>query len=768
MSALITLNSHEAVASYVEHVLAQHPELKKFARQRQYEALQELLETIFDRYHRESFVIQKAILDKGIDKDIQEELIKDEAPFKIEDIFHCLATLYLHRRMTKESLAGVMKYRFTEPEDLEDFFDYMEYKEFLDVSGIMYINSPVISLTIAEQQELDMFQSNIPMVCKPRKVRLNDKFQKNGYLKIIKSIWSKEADPHNEYVPSDFLDMQNAVKYRINYHVWKAVYQNMPELTKPKRGISKKTGELMTDDEYQKSIDMAELHHWRKDFILTLFEELGIEYIYILNMFDYRLRNYPIAYLFNPQGTDADKCLFGLAPQEITEAGIKWLAISIANCFNCEYQGLDLDKHTFEVRYQWYLETMIPLLEEESLDVFKAKLKIMTLSTELKVESKGCFYAQMHNMWHIIHRNAQVWVITHFDATCSGYQIQAILAGDVEMARLVNLIDPDSRYDMYTVVYLEVLPKLKAAGLDIDLSRYEFKKFCMIPAVYNSVRSIKEMFARALGLPVPKDNFEVLAASLKDERVIAGFNIVNEAMHKYKMWELNRSFPDYWNPLTTSYHFFAPDGAKIYKINKVVEPYSATITGTPVTLKFIEEGTIEYSLELGPNLTHANDGFIARDLARRLKLSKKKKFIKLLMKKKSIWTYTEDAKGSRALMTHLMQIGKDMEYYSARILTELNQHNVDLVPEEIIVGLLKEIPDIYCDVSEIHDSFGVCPNYVEDLMQQYKYSLARLCDSRYLAHVIECLQDTPHGTVHMTKPNRFFKEAILNSKYPLC
>ena len=766
MSALVNIENHADVVSYVEHVLKLHPEWVELARKKKFEELQRELELHFSKFNRVNYTMECLFKETELTTLIRNELIAQDAVgvFEEDDIHYALTHLYLHRRLGKEALAGLIKHRFNNPVDLEQFCEFLEDLNFVDVSGDVYISCPFVNLTIAQQQALDLFQSNIPMICKPKKVKVTPEFQKNGYITIIQSVWSKKADPHAEYVPTDFLDMQNAIKYKINYHVWEAIYQDSPQLSHPERGLNSK-GEPKTDDEWQEAKDAADRHHWRKDFILTLFRFLDIQYIYVLNMFDYRLRNYPVAYLFNPQGTDADKCLFALEPEEINASGVYWLSISIANCFNCEYEGLDLDKHIYPIRFEWFKENMLPLLEEKSLDVFKAKLKQLAL----KADAKGCFYAQMHNYWHILHRGAKVWCICHFDATASGYQMQSIFAGDFDMATLVNLIDPESRIDLYTVIWERVEPILKKAGFKFKhkLKRNDFKKYCLIPAVYNSVKSIKEMLTRALGLPMP--NFE--NGETWDEQVIEGFELINQIMSQYKMWTLNRSFPDYWDSATTRYHFYAPDGAKIFKIKKVQDEYSIYIKGQEYTLKEMKEGPVEYSLELGPNLTHAFDGFVARDIARRMKLSKKKKFIKLLLKRKDLWTRTEDSKGSRKIMGHLANISRQMEYRSARILTELNQHNIDMVSQEIIEELLNEIPDCYASVSEIHDSFGVLPNYAEELMRQYRFILARLCDSRYLAHVIECLQGmegAEHGVVYVAKPSEAFKQAILDSKYALC
>ena len=87
-------------------------------------------------------------------------------------------------------------------------------------------------------------------------------------------------------------------------------------------------------------------------------------------------------------------------------------------------------------------------------------------------------------------------------------------------------------------------------------------------------------------------------------------------------------------------------------------------------------------------------------------------------------------------MKNLLKLGKVFNFYSMRILKEITPANIDLVPHEVFMKLLSELPENPCQVSEIHDSFGVHPNHVSALVGQYKMILRDLALSNYLPMVM--------------------------------
>lgn len=712
--------------SFVKQVLDSHPELSEMAKKKDLKSLQQWLEVNFSKQEKLHYVVKTLFNDESLNQ-IYEQVC-DSVDIDFNKVKKAIAHLALHRRLTRETFFNLMKDYFNTPDELCKFFKGMEETEFVEMQGTMYVVPERFTLTQDQENYLDLFQSNPPMVYFPKKV----KGTRNGYLNLNRGIFTKKATKHKD-VPRDFLDLQNRIPYQINYILWDQWLKYHPEI--PQR-------EPEDDDgSYDKKVGEALRLHFKKAFTIELYRRLGIQTIYILTQYDYRGRNYAISYLFNPQGTDADKALLSFNSLPITEEGIYWLKISIANCFNCIYQGKSLDKHTFEIREQWFELNLESLFQLKPSEFFEKLNKLA-----LEAESPACFWSQMHNLYYI--KEAQLygktpkcWVITHWDATASGYQLQSIFAKDWDMARLTNVVPNKSheRKDLYTDLYNQLI----AMGIPQKYSRNEIKKKCFVPAVYNSINSIKECFD-------------------KEEEI----DIFYKVMSKFSMWRLNRGFPGLWNPSWLEYSFTLPDGFKAYK--KMISIHSEVIDyeGNEVALHFKENIPQERSLELGPNMTHACDGLVARELARRMNWNPKwKVWIYLLRQNKDLWTYEEDA--SRKLMEELIALGKRFNFWSVRILKEITSSNIDLIPEEIFTRLYNELPETPTSVSEIHDSFGVHPNKAVELMKQYRLILKDLSQSRYLEEVIGELLGQEPGYFESEVDTKFV-EAIQNSEYALC
>lgn len=716
----------------VDVIINKYPKLINWASKRQFKKVQIFLEKNLSKMTKIDWVIAYHETNKAMMNAVAQVCEASELDLHLTKV--ALAMLALSRRMTVDTMANTLKGRFNNSDELFDFMQKIEDAGLVNKERGMYITNECFALNPEAEIELDCFQSNPCVVCKPNKARIRKSGKtENGYKAIHRSLWTKKADQHDE-IPLDFINLQNANVYTINFSAWDEYIFWHPYV--PERADND------SDAVWESKLKDAFRTHFKKTFIIELFRKLGVDQINILTQFDYRGRNYPIAYLFNTQGTDPDKALLGFRPRPISAMGIRWLAISIANCMNVKYHGKDIDKHVYDMRLKWYQEVFEPLL---SLPFEEFKAKLWDLGEE--ADSACCFYVQAQNMWYIQEairkgKTPVCWVITHWDATASGYQFQSIFAGDWEMARLTNLVLSDSkeRMDVYSVLY----DRLIASGIPSSYSRNKIKKGCFIPAVYNSTLSIKECF--------PDEEHQ---------------KIFNKLMDTFDMWQLNRSFPSLWNPETTEYSFYLPDGFKVFKVNKVKVAHNVTFQDRDVTLTFQVPGTLPFSLELGPNLTHACDGFVARELARRLNFSKRmKKWIIALYNDESRWTRKEDAKGSRALMEHLLQLAENFQFYSFRIFKEITPANIDLVPDHVIDKLM-ELPACTCEVCEIHDSFGVHPDHVSALVGQYKMILHDLALSRYYPAIKDYLEGNAEGTTYSV-PHKALAEAIMKSIYPLC
>lgn len=736
--------------SMVERVLANNPQLVEMAKSKDLKGVQLFLEENFSKEEKEHWVIRNLfesneVLMNGF-KAVCEP---NELDQKL--VMRLCAKMTLHRRCSVEALANEIQAWFESPKEISDFLEKAESLKFIQrIDGMYIVNkNTAMQLTKEQEEELDLIQSNPPMVCKPNKIfKAKNGLYRNGYLKIKKGVFTRKADPHDQ-VPLDFLRSQNYMKYRLDYLTWSLYLKDHPYI--PGREPNE------DDSSYDKKVKAALRHHFKLMFYMELYNRLGIEDIYILTMLDYRGRNYPICSLFNPQGTDWDKALFCVAPSEISTDGIRWLKISIANCCNVKFNGKDLDKNTYEDRIKWFDREMIPVMNQE----YEEAVSSLNAMAE-KAESSACFFKQALNMW-FIHNvkeggKPMCYCITHFDATASGYQLQAIFANDWEMARLTNLV-PNSkreRVDLYTNLY----DRLIARGLPNTYTRTEVKKKCFIPAVYNSINSIAELF-------VNEQHQEIF----------------QEVMMEFAMWRMNRSFPklweDLWNLKVTEYSWDMPDGMMVYKKirpkKRKDEQYCKdyvyvpwVINGIEIMFTHIPNKAIRYSLELGPNITHSCDGFVARELVRRLGFSqRKRKWIANLLNSPWTWTQEEDKQGSRAKMERILQCSQDCQFNSMAILTELTPANADLVPLDVAQELIESLPDVCCNISEIHDSFGVHPNYVSALVGQYKIILRDLAKSRFLQNTAESIMHTPKGSVPY-EIDQEFVDAIMKGIYPLC
>ena len=730
----------------VEEVLANNPELLVWAAKKDYKSIQFFLEENFSKEEKTDWVIRNLFEENEGAKEVIESVCADSGlDLKITKKF--LALMALHRRVNVNSMANMLKHNFETPSELQEFLEKALECEFmsLDESRKQYVVSEMSFLQLTSDQEnhLDCLQSRPPMICSPNKIRkLKNGNHANGYLKIKSTCFTKRADVHPD-IPVQWLNKFNHTKYRLNYKWWMRHGINNPHI--PEREVGE------GDSDYNKKITQAIRVHMKKCFYMELYFKLGIKNIWILKEFDYRGRVYTISTLFNPQGTDADKAILCLEPEEITMQGLFWLKISIANCMNSKYKDKDLDKHEYGTRLEWFNEVMNPIMELNSTE-FYSKLDEMAK----EAESPCCFFSQVQNFKHIYDAmkrggKPMCWSICHFDATASGYQIQAILARDMGMAKLTNLIG-NTRNDVYTSIYEGLILK----GLPSTYTRNQLKKGCLIPTIYGSVLAVQETFP--------------LEAHQK---------IFHEYMDQFPMWKLNMNFPNLWDKQAKTYSWDMPDGFKVHHVirpkkrkgqkNKDIVYIQWIISGITVELEFIEDKPLNFSLEFGPNMTHAADGLFVREIDRRMNFGPEQvDWVCYLMTHKELWKPEEDKTGSRARMEYILKCREKTQFDSMAILTEMTPHNVDLIPQEVAAKLIKSLPNVQGSITAIHDSFGVHPNNASALVGQYKYLLCELLRSRYLSSVVEDFTRVETGTYEEDPYEESFCDAIMNSIYPLC
>ena len=167
----------------------------------------------------------------------------------------------------------------------------------------------------------------------------------------------------------------------------------------------------------------------------------NVDKFYIPWSFDYRGRAYPIPALLTPQCTDFGKSLLKFADQAfLTPDAEDWLAFQVATTYG-------LDKSTMQERIEW-VKNNTTLISSVALD------PIGNLSEWEVADEPWQFLAACEEYYHCILKCDRHFtsLAVAVDATCSGLQILAGLAGDKSTAKLVNVIPSDKPQDAYAVV----------------------------------------------------------------------------------------------------------------------------------------------------------------------------------------------------------------------------------------------------------------------------------------------------------------------------
>lgn len=700
------------------------------------EFIQDTLETEFLKREKISYLLNT---ERG--KQVQEYVksLPDALPEEIGTVCKCWAYMRLHLQISPSQMVGWLNDKFDSPEELQAFLAKWNGRIWKTNkwSSMFLTKDPI---TKEESEDLDLFQSSLPMVCPPRKVRWG---QPSAYR--IRKIdgWTKKASVRHREMPYEALNIQNRTPYGINYPVWEH-FKYWVVLPKREEGEN--------DGRYTERCKSKLREHWRNAFLYEFFWQLGIDTIWVVNINDHRARNYSSQGGFvKLQGQDLDKSIPTLPPEVLTERGKYWLSISIANCYNCEYEGKDLDKHVFSKRFEWYEKVMQPLMLLER-EEFNTKLDEMLSGAE----NPCCFWAQAQNMYEAEQaikqgKKPMVWVITQWDATCSGYQFQALMTRDMNTAKLVNIHQEEERYDLYT----ERAKEFVAAGCTLPYKRTQYKKKILLPFMYGGLGWRDE---------------------LENQGEAHNAAIIVGVMQKYKAIEAVTFMGRLDKYIGDSYSCWLPDGTLVAKRFNHTVTISVNCLGREAKVAIQcdgrginpETGRRKGSKEYLTVAVHSCDGFVLRELLYRSGMTKDElSRIKAAIEhpdmnsvgpNRDTWEFYK----LKALMSRF-------QLYSHRFLYILNKRNSWLYsPEdmEIVKAMLAECKETY-DISCIHDSFGVIPNHVDDLMQNYREVMANIATSRWLPEVVSQLTKGQASYKYEECPAQLYNN-ILNSKYMLC
>lgn len=208
-----------------------------------------------------------------------------------------------------------------------------------------------------------------------------------------------------------------------------------------------------------------------------------VERFYLPASYDYRGRCYFIPAFLTPHDTDFGKSLLKFAePAFMTEEAEQWLAFQVATTYG-------LDKATMAERQEWVANNH-ELIHRVASD------PLGNISEWEGASEPFQFLAACEEFNACVIDCTRDWTSlpVAVDATCSGIQILAGLAGDKSAAALVNVIPSDQPQDAYRVVAEAAKPKLpqKLAAM---LDRKVVKRTVMtIP--YNATKHSNRAYIR--------------------------------------------------------------------------------------------------------------------------------------------------------------------------------------------------------------------------------------------------------------------------------
>lgn len=297
----------------------------------------------------------------------------------------------------------------------------------------------------------------------------------------------------------------------------------------------------------------------KKKFLRVIDEYLGQPFHFVWR-YDSRGRSYCSGYDLSLQTNEYGKALISLHNKEYI-TNFDNLFIAIAN-----HAGKD--KLTWDERIAWAEDTVVDDIEWDQ--PMLGRKAIRAYQDAVKGVPSG--------------------YVMSLDATASGIQIMAVLSGCKETAKMVNCIDPTIRYDLYSEVSDRVNAKLTKA-----IPRKIIKQ-CVMTRFYNSVATPK---------------------ALLSEEALEVFNTVMTGMLPGAE-DVMETINACWNPDANHHTFTMPDGHTVYI--PVVESTSVTYMdpelGDIPLRYYVQKGSENYR-SLAPNICHAVDGYIAREMIRR-------------------------------------------------------------------------------------------------------------------------------------------------------
>lgn len=154
------------------------------------------------------------------------------------------------------------------------------------------------------------------------------------------------------------------------------------------------------------------------------------------HMYDFRGRMYPIPMALQPQGQDLARGILTFAEGKPVDGAEGWVAVQVANTWGH-------DKVSYEERLQW-VEKNRPLFERIAEDPIANR---EWMAADSPWQALAAIF-EIVAMW--AHGPGYVSSLPiRIDGTCNGLQHLAILSGDADVAKAVNVLPSDKPEDIY-------------------------------------------------------------------------------------------------------------------------------------------------------------------------------------------------------------------------------------------------------------------------------------------------------------------------------
>jgi hypothetical protein len=297
----------------------------------------------------------------------------------------------------------------------------------------------------------------------------------------------------------------------------------------------------------------------KRKFLRVINEYIGQPFHFVWR-YDSRGRSYSSGYDLNLQTNEYGKALISLHNKEMI-TNIPNLYIAIAN-----HAGQD--KLTWKERINWTAsQPDVDKIPWEEPILGRKAVRALKDSTEGKPSG----------------------YVMSLDATASGLQIMAALSGCKKTAKLVNMTDPTTRYDVYGEI-----ANLMNANINKPVPR-KIIKYAGMTHYYNSKATPKALLT--------EQELHVFYQVIKG--LLPGAEDVMDTINAC------------WNPEADHHTWTMPDGHTVYV--PVVEGLNAVYRDPElgeIPLRYYHQTCSDNFRSLPANVIHSIDGYIAREMVR--------------------------------------------------------------------------------------------------------------------------------------------------------